>query len=103
MLGVLADQTFFVRLLVCIFAGYAGFYAPNLYVSNKATKRKQSIRRAWPDALDLMLICVESGMSTEAAFRRVADEIGIQSVKLCGRTDADQCRAFLPAGTSASL
>lgn len=82
MLGVLADQTFFVRLLVCIFAGYAGFYAPNLYVSNRATKRKQSIRRAWPDALDLMLICVESGMSTEAAFRRVADEIGIQSVEL---------------------
>ncbi len=81
-LGVLADQSFFVRLLVCIFAGYAGFYAPNLYVSNKATKRKQSIRRAWPDALDLMLICVESGMSTEAAFRRVADEIGIQSVEL---------------------
>ncbi|KAB2710570.1 type II secretion system F family protein [Brucella intermedia] len=81
-LGVLADQTFFVRLLVCIFAGYAGFYAPNLYVSNRATKRKQSIRRAWPDALDLMLICVESGMSTEAAFRRVADEIGIQSVEL---------------------
>ena len=53
-----------------------------LYVSNRATKRKQSIQRAWPDALDLMLICVESGMSVEAAFRKVADEIGAQSVEL---------------------
>lgn len=81
-LGNLPDHSFFVRIFVCILAGYAGFYAPNLYVSNKAAKRKQSIRRAWPDALDLMLICVESGMSVEAAFRKVADEIGIQSVEL---------------------
>ena len=55
---------------------------PVLYVSNRATKRKQSIQKAWPDALDLMLICVESGMSVEAAFRKVADEIGAQSVEL---------------------
>lgn len=81
-LGNLPEHSFFVRIFVCILAGYAGFYAPNLYVSNKAAKRKQSIRRAWPDALDLMLICVESGMSVEAAFRKVADEIGIQSVEL---------------------
>ncbi|MBA8817924.1 type II secretion system protein [Ochrobactrum sp. P6BS-III] len=81
-LGNMPEHSFFVRLLVCIIAGYIGFYAPNLYVSNKAAKRKQSIRRAWPDALDLMLICVESGMSVEAAFRKVADEIGIQSVEL---------------------
>ena len=53
-----------------------------LYVSNRATKRKQSIQRAWPDALDLLLICVESGMSVEAAMRKVADEIGTQSVDL---------------------
>ncbi len=55
---------------------------PVLYVSNRATKRKQSIQKAWPDALDLMLICVESGMSVEAALRKVADEIGVQSVEL---------------------
>ena len=53
-----------------------GFYAPVLYVNNRAAKRKQSIQLAWPDALDLMLICVESGMSVEAAIRKVADEIG---------------------------
>ncbi|MHB2266637.1 type II secretion system F family protein [Aliihoeflea sp. PC F10.4] len=81
-LGVLGDKPLFVRLFACILAAYAGFYAPVLYVSNKATKRKQSIQRAWPDALDLMLICVESGNSVEAAFRRVAEEVGSQSVEL---------------------
>lgn len=81
-LGLLAEKPLIVRILVCIIAAYAGFYAPNLYVSNKVAKRRESIQMAWPDALDLMLICVESGMSTEAAFRRVADEIGIQSVDL---------------------
>ena len=81
-LGGLPEQPLFVKLFVCIVMAYAGFYAPILYVSNRATKRKESIQKAWPDALDLMLICVESGMSVEAAFRRVADEIGMQSVPL---------------------
>jgi len=81
-LGFLAEQPFFIKLFVCIVAAYAGFYAPVLYVSNRATKRKQSIQMAWPDALDLLLICVEAGMSVEAAFRRVAEEIGAQSVEL---------------------
>jgi tight adherence protein C len=71
-----------MKLLACIVLAYAGFYAPIVYVSNRATKRKASIQRAWPDALDLTLICVESGMSVEAAFRRVAEEIGAQSVEL---------------------
>jgi tight adherence protein C len=81
-LGFLAEQPFFIKLFVCIVAAYGGFYAPVLYVSNRATKRKHSIQMAWPDALDLLLICVESGMSVEAAFRRVAEEIGAQSVEL---------------------
>ena len=82
MLGGLAEQPPLIKLFVCIVVAYAGFYAPELYVSNRASKRKQSIQMAWPDALDLMLICVESGMSVEAAFRKVADEIGAQSVEL---------------------
>ncbi len=81
-LGGMPDKPPLVRGFVCILAGYAGFYLPVLYVSNRASKRKQSIQIAWPDALDLMLICVESGMSVEAAFRKVADEIGTQSVDL---------------------
>lgn len=96
-LGMLADKSGFIRLLACIIAAYVGFYVPNLYVSNKAAKRRESIQLAWPDALDLMLICVESGMSTEAAFRRIADEIGVQSADLAEElmlTNAEM--SFLP-------
>jgi tight adherence protein C len=76
------DQAFTMTLLYALAAAAAGFYAPNLYVSNIVSKRQTSIRRAWPDALDLLLICVESGMSAEASFRKVSEEIGAQSVPL---------------------
>jgi tight adherence protein C len=81
-LGVMEDKPMMIRVFACIGAAYAGFYAPIVYVTNRASKRKESIKRAWPDALDLMLICVESGMSIEAAMRKVAEEIGSQSVEL---------------------
>ncbi|MCW5696037.1 MAG: type II secretion system F family protein [Bauldia sp.] len=83
-LFVLGDfqQPLIFKVAVAILIGYVGFYAPNLYVSNRVQKRQQSIKRAWPDAIDLLLICVESGMSAEAAFRKVAEEIGIQSSEL---------------------
>lgn len=64
------------------FGLYAGVKMPELYLSNVTSKRQLSIRRNWPDALDLLLICVESGMSIEHAFRRVAQEVGTQSVPL---------------------
>ena len=76
------DQPTGIKIVIVIAITYAGFYAPNLYISNIVSKRQLSIKRAWPDALDLMLICVEAGMSLEAAFRKVADEIGQQSVVL---------------------
>ncbi|EKF60600.1 MAG: type II secretion system F family protein [Allorhizobium sp.] len=81
-LGNLAEKALPIRLFVTILGGYLGFYLPNIYVSNRITKRQKSIKRAWPDALDLMLICVESGISLEAAMRRVSDEIGEQSPEL---------------------
>ena len=71
-----------MKFAVCLGAAALGLYVPNIYIQNLITKRQQSIRRAWPDALDLALICVESGMSIEAAFRRVAEEIGTQSIPL---------------------
>jgi tight adherence protein C len=59
-----------------------GFYLPDMFVNNMIARRQQSIMGAFPDALDLMLICVESGMSIESAFTRVAGEIGTQSAEL---------------------
>jgi tight adherence protein C len=76
------DQPPMVKLGICIGATYLGMHVPVLFVKNRITKRQLSIRRAFPDALDLLLICVESGMSIEAAFRKVSGEIGSQSIPL---------------------
>ncbi len=77
-----SEQTTVMRVVICLGIAYLGFYAPNIYVGNVASKRMSTIKKAWPDALDLLLICVEAGMSIEAGFRRVANEIGIQSTAL---------------------
>ena len=66
----------FGRLMATIGGFFSGFYLPNVYVSNAVAKRQQKIQLAWPDGLDLLLICVESGMSIEAAFQKVGEEIG---------------------------
>lgn len=81
-IGVMAQKPVGFRLMLSILAAAAGLYVPNIYISNVISKRQQSIKRAWPDALDLMLICVESGMSIEPAFRKVGEEIGSQSPEL---------------------
>ena len=70
------------KIAACFFALTAGYYAPNLYISNIAQKRRESIVQAFPDALDLMLICVESGMSIEAAIAKVGAEVGSASIEL---------------------
>ncbi|WP_235861724.1 type II secretion system F family protein [Pseudovibrio brasiliensis] len=69
-------------LCICLIVAAIGFYAPNIFVQNQIAKRQETIRLAWPDAMDLLLICVESGMSIEAAFKKVAEEIGAQSAAL---------------------
>jgi tight adherence protein C len=81
--GFMDPQTgLFMKLGVSVSGAYAGIKAPEFFLSNKISKRQASIRAAFPDALDLTLICVESGMSTEQAFRKVATEIGMQSIPL---------------------
>ena len=76
------DQPWAVKVVVCLVAAYLGMHLPYLFLKNRISKRQLSIRRAFPDALDLLLICVEAGMSVEAAFKRVAGEIGSQSIAL---------------------
>lgn len=71
-----------IRLAIAIAATWIGFQLPGLYLKNIIQKRQLSIRRSFPDALDLLLICVESGMEIEAAFRKVAIEVGTSSVPL---------------------
>jgi tight adherence protein C len=76
------DQPLPIKIGICVLAGYAGMQLPYLFLKNQITKRQLSIRRAFPDALDLLLICVEAGMSIEAAFRRVSQDVGTQSIAL---------------------
>jgi tight adherence protein C len=76
------DQPRLTKVGIVILATFIGMKMPELFLSNAISKRQISMRRAWPDALDLLLICVESGMSVEQAFRRVSAEVGTQSVPL---------------------
>lgn len=71
-----------IKIGICIGMAYLGLQAPMLFLSNAISKRQLSIKRAFPDALDLLLICIESGMSIEAAFRKVSMEIASQSIAL---------------------
>jgi tight adherence protein C len=76
------EQPNIVKFGLGIAAAYVGMQLPWLMLKNRIQRRQVSIKRAFPDALDLLLICVESGMSIETAFRKVSEEIGTQSVAL---------------------
>ena len=64
------------KLAVGAGAALAGFFLPELIVKNAVQRRSQEIRKALPDALDLLVICAEAGLSLDAALTRVADEMG---------------------------
>lgn len=76
------DRPLYLNLVYAIGAGLLGSFLPGILLKNTTTKRQLSIRSAWPDCLDLLLLCVESGMSMEHAFKRVGREIGHQSAEL---------------------
>jgi tight adherence protein C len=76
------NQPTMVKVGITIGAAWLGMRAPSLFLQNMIARRQQSIRRAFPDALDLLLICVESGMSIDAAFKKVSEEVGSQSIAL---------------------
>jgi tight adherence protein C len=63
----------FMAFAALVIAGYKG---PELYLKNKAGKRTAEIRKGLPDALDLLVICAEAGLTVDAAFNRVAKELG---------------------------
>jgi tight adherence protein C len=71
-----------MRIVATMVGLVVGFYLPNIILKNLKTRRQASIKKAWSDALDLLLICVESGMAVEPAMQRVAREIGSGSVAL---------------------
>lgn len=90
------------KFLIALGVGIIGYYLPDVFLSNVISRRQELIMRAFPDALDLMLICVESGMAIESTFSRVASEIGAQSAELAeelGLTTAEL--SYLPERSQA--
>jgi len=76
------NQPPLIKFGLALGAAYFGMQLPYILLKNQIARRQLSIKRAFPDGLDLLLICVESGMSVEAAFRKVSQEVGSQSVAL---------------------
>jgi tight adherence protein C len=76
------EQPTIVKFGICLFAAFIGMQLPWFFLKNQIAKRQLSVKRAFPDALDLLLICVESGMSVESSFRKVSQEVGSQSIPL---------------------
>jgi tight adherence protein C len=72
---VFPDWSPLKKWLVVLVAGGFGFLLPRLMLTNAVQKRQKTLTRAFPDALDLMVICVEAGMSIEAAFNKVSEEM----------------------------
>jgi tight adherence protein C len=62
--------------LIVVVSGILGFMAPEIFIKNKSQKREDILRKAMPDALDLMVICAEAGLSLDSSFERVSREIG---------------------------
>jgi len=75
--GVMADKSTNMKLMVLIGAVLAGYKLPDLLVTNAVQKRSEAIRLALPDALDLLVICAEAGLTLDAAFSRVSRELGM--------------------------
>jgi tight adherence protein C len=107
-----------MALVICAASAGLGYLAPKLWVKNATAKRKTSLRRQLPDALDLLVVCAEAGLSLNAALDRVvrelarscaeiADELGLLLIELnflderrkafsnlCDRTDMDEFRSI---------
>ncbi|MGH6933687.1 MAG: type II secretion system F family protein [Dongiaceae bacterium] len=79
---VFPDKSIAIRLAGVLAAGAIGYLFPQIMLSNAIQKRQKVLQRAFPDTLDLMVICVEAGMSVEAAFAKVTDQMAESSAEM---------------------
>ncbi|MEM7022154.1 MAG: type II secretion system F family protein [Pseudomonadota bacterium] len=85
------------RLCVVLAGAVVGFLSPGLYVSNLTTKRQRALTKALPDALDLLVICAESGLALDVALERVSREIGAANTELAEELELTAIElGFLP-------
>ena len=76
------EMTPSAKLIYSFVAAVVGFFLPQILIKNKIQNRQNAIQTAIPDAMDLLIICVNSGLSMEAAFHRVAEELQNQAPEL---------------------
>jgi tight adherence protein C len=78
-----------VTFIICTMVAIAGFYLPDLWLRIKSARRREKIAEGLPDALDLLVVCVEAGLGLDAAINRVAEEI-----KLSNKVLSDELKLF---------
>ena len=76
------DQTPIIKVAMAMAAAYVGMKAPEIFLANKTKKRRLMMNRAYPNMVDLLIICAESGMSIEHSIRKVSMEIGPESIDM---------------------
>jgi tight adherence protein C len=74
-----ADRPVILTFLYIVGAACVGYYAPDCYLKRRVSHRQREIFESFPDALDLMTVCVEAGLAMDAALARVGGEIGLKS------------------------
>ena len=71
-----------LSLAISLFLALMGFYLPDIWLQNKGERRRAKLLEGLPDALDLLVVCVEAGMGIDGAFNRVAEEIKLSNPEL---------------------
>ena len=79
---VLTTLSYQVSMAVTVLCALLGFYLPDIYLSHKGEERRQKILQSLPDAMDLLVICVEAGMGLDGAINKVAQELRMGSPEL---------------------
>jgi tight adherence protein C len=82
-------------------AAFSGLMLPNVYLNRKVERRQRNLRNAFPDALDLLIVCVESGLGLAAALQRVAVELKISWPELAG--ELERVNSEMQAGMDREL
>ncbi|WP_175775021.1 type II secretion system F family protein [Burkholderia anthina] len=82
----LAEQRMLLSFILIAFAGI-GYYVPNVILARRIAARQQQIFEDFPDALDLLTVCVEAGLGLDAALMKVTDELRFRSVVVAGEFD----------------
>lgn len=78
-----------MSMAICLLLAMSGFYAPDIWLRVRTARRKDKILKGLPDALDILVVCVEAGMGLDAAVKRVADEI-----RLTNKPLSDELKLF---------